>query len=87
MSSRSTFSTPARPPTVGREAYGPIKAPSNTGSNSGPTKIARDYQMTDMTDELSLGTFCHENGHLIGDFPDLYDKRPPSNRRGSASSA
>ena len=42
----------------------------------GPNKIARDYQMTDMTDELSLGTFCHENGHLIGDFPDLYDKTP-----------
>jgi len=26
-----------------------------------------------MTDELSLGTFCHENGHMICDFPDLYD--------------
>ena len=32
-----------------------------------------DYQITDMTDELSLGTFCHENGHMICDFPDLYD--------------
>lgn len=32
-----------------------------------------DYQITDMTDELTLGTFCHENGHMICDFPDLYD--------------
>ena len=36
-------------------------------------KNAYDYQITDMTDELSLGTFCHENGHMICDFPDLYD--------------
>ena len=34
---------------------------------------AFDYQITDMTGELSLGTFCHENGHMICDFPDLYD--------------
>ncbi|HYE29623.1 MAG TPA: M6 family metalloprotease domain-containing protein [Allosphingosinicella sp.] len=33
----------------------------------------RDYQITDIGDELSLGTFCHENGHMICDFPDLYD--------------
>lgn len=38
-----------------------------------PGKGAFDYQITDMTDELSLGTFCHENGHMICDFPDLYD--------------
>ena len=34
---------------------------------------AHDYQITDMTQALSLGTFCHENGHMICDFPDLYD--------------
>ncbi len=34
---------------------------------------AYDYQITDMTTELSLATFCHENGHMICDFPDLYD--------------
>lgn len=33
----------------------------------------RDYQITNMGDALTLGTFCHENGHLICDFPDLYD--------------
>jgi M6 family metalloprotease-like protein len=32
-----------------------------------------DYQITDMGDELTLGTICHENGHMICDFPDLYD--------------
>ncbi len=38
-----------------------------------PGKRAHDYQITDMTDQLTLGTFCHENGHMICDFPDLYD--------------
>lgn len=42
-------------------------------------KLANDYQITDMTDELSLGTFCHENGHMICDFPDLYDYGYESN--------
>lgn len=32
-----------------------------------------DYQFTDMGPQLTLGTFCHENGHMICDFPDLYD--------------
>ena len=36
-------------------------------------KFAYDYQITDMGDELTLGTFCHENGHMVCDFPDLYD--------------
>lgn len=36
-------------------------------------KLANDYQITDMPSELTLGTFCHENGHMICDFPDLYD--------------
>jgi M6 family metalloprotease-like protein len=38
-----------------------------------PGRNVYDYQVTDMTGELSLGTFCHENGHMICDFPDLYD--------------
>lgn len=37
------------------------------------SKNAYDYQITNMGQELSLGTFCHENGHMICDFPDLYD--------------
>lgn len=38
-----------------------------------PGKKAYDYQVTSMGSELELGTFCHENGHMICDFPDLYD--------------
>lgn len=39
----------------------------------GPGMHNFDYQITDMGQELALGTFCHENGHMICDFPDLYD--------------
>lgn len=39
----------------------------------GPNRFAHDYQITNMGTELTLGTFCHENGHMICDFPDLYD--------------
>lgn len=38
-----------------------------------PGKSAFDYQFTAMTRELKLGTFCHENGHMLCDYPDLYD--------------
>ena len=31
------------------------------------------YQITDMRDELKLRTFCHENGHMLCFWPDLYD--------------
>jgi M6 family metalloprotease-like protein len=37
------------------------------------TKKFNDYQITDMGTDLTLGTFCHENGHMVCDFPDLYD--------------
>jgi M6 family metalloprotease-like protein len=36
-------------------------------------KKLNDYQITDMGAELTIGTFCHENGHMVCDFPDLYD--------------
>jgi M6 family metalloprotease-like protein len=35
--------------------------------------LAHDYQIADMGNQLALGTFCHENGHMICYFPDLYD--------------
>jgi M6 family metalloprotease-like protein len=38
-----------------------------------PGKKFSDYQITDMGTKLTLRTFCHENGHMICDFPDLYD--------------
>ena len=34
---------------------------------------AGNYQITDMGTSLTLGTFCHENGHMLCDYPDLYD--------------
>ncbi|HPT37958.1 MAG TPA: M6 family metalloprotease domain-containing protein [Methanothrix sp.] len=46
-----------------------LSAPFNVGGN----RKFRDYQITNMGEELTLGTFCHENGHMVCDFPDLYD--------------
>ncbi|CRK49981.1 putative protease [Rhodococcus sp. RD6.2] len=37
------------------------------------TKSFSDYQITDIGTQLTLRTFCHENGHMVCDFPDLYD--------------
>ncbi|MES2317878.1 MAG: M6 family metalloprotease domain-containing protein [Pseudomonadota bacterium] len=31
------------------------------------------YQITNMSTQLSIGTFVHESGHLVMDWPDLYD--------------
>jgi len=31
------------------------------------------YQISDIGASLTLGTFCHENGHLLCGFPDIYD--------------
>lgn len=36
-------------------------------------KRLNDYQITNMGSRLTLRTFCHENGHMICDYPDLYD--------------
>jgi len=44
-----------------------------TTYTASPTKTFSDYQITDMGTQLTLRTFCHENGHMICDFPDLYD--------------
>ena len=38
----------------------------------------RRYQMTPMQSKLSLGTFCHENGHMVCGLPDLYDPQQDS---------
>jgi M6 family metalloprotease-like protein len=38
-----------------------------------PGMTFKDYQISNMGTELTLGTFCHENGHMLCDFPDLYD--------------
>lgn len=39
----------------------------------GGGKRLNDYQITNMGSRLTLRTFCHENGHMVCDFPDLYD--------------
>ena len=31
------------------------------------------YQITDIGATLELGTFCHENGHMLCGYPDIYD--------------
>ena len=31
------------------------------------------YQITDMGSQLTISTFCHENGHMVCWYPDLYD--------------
>lgn len=38
-----------------------------------PGRSAFDYQFTALDDAPRLGTFCHENGHMLCDYPDLYD--------------
>lgn len=38
-----------------------------------PTTRFVNYQITNMGGSLSLGTYCHENGHMVCGFPDLYD--------------
>ena len=55
------------------EGLWPHASGLNTPVTLVPGKVARDYQFTDMGAELELGTFCHENGHMLCDYPDLYD--------------
>ena len=33
----------------------------------------RKYQISNMGTSLNIGTFCHENGHMLFKWPDLYD--------------
>jgi len=47
----------------------------NVGAQSlslGGKKIFK-YQVTDIGSSLELGTFCHENGHMLCGYPDIYD--------------
>ncbi|NJC25619.1 M6 family metalloprotease domain-containing protein [Neolewinella antarctica] len=49
----------------------------------GGGKKFSDYQITNMGSSLTLRTFCHENGHMICSFPDLYDYGGNSNGVGN----
>lgn len=35
-------------------------------------RFAADYQISALADGPTLGVYCHENGHMLCDFPDLY---------------
>jgi M6 family metalloprotease-like protein len=40
--------------------------------------VATDrFQITGIGGSLSQGTYLHENGHMVGGWPDLYDYSPP----------
>jgi M6 family metalloprotease-like protein len=39
----------------------------------GNGKSVSRYQITNVGTSLELGTFCHENGHMLCGFPDIYD--------------
>jgi M6 family metalloprotease-like protein len=44
-----------------------------TPSKVAPGKAVYDYRIAEMGEELTLGAYVHENGHMLCDFPDLYD--------------
>jgi M6 family metalloprotease-like protein len=46
-----------------------LAAPYDVGGG----KKFKDYQITNMGSQLTLRTFCHENGHMVCNYPDLYD--------------
>ncbi len=37
-------------------------------------KTVFQYQISNLGSQLTLTTFCHENGHLLCGFPDIYDQ-------------
>jgi M6 family metalloprotease-like protein len=41
------------------------------------------YQTTNIGSELTIATFCHENGHMLFGWPDLYDQSYTSNGAGN----
>ncbi len=55
------------------EGLWPHSSSLGSALSLGSGRRAFDYQITDMGTELSLATFCHENGHMVCDFPDFYD--------------
>ena len=46
----------------------------NVGTSASPIYIS-SYQITNIEDSApTIGTFCHENGHLLLDYPDIYSR-------------
>lgn len=57
--------------------------PYNVGTAAKPVYV-NEYQITNLEDDAPvIGTFIHENGHLILDYPDLYDYEGDSQGVGS----
>ena len=49
-----------------------LAADFDVGTASSPIYI-RGYQITDIDSSApAIGTFCHENGHMLLDYPDIY---------------
>lgn len=48
-------------------------ASSFSGVSFGDGLEVRRYQTSDIGDDLAIGTFCHENGHMLCGYDDLYD--------------
>jgi len=61
-------------PVVNSWAKGLWPHASGLSWTSGRTGVkATGYQISAIGSKLELGTFCHENGHLLCGFPDVYD--------------
>jgi len=46
----------------------------NVGAQAlGNGKSVYKYQLTNIGTSLTIGTFCHENGHMLCGYPDIYD--------------
>jgi M6 family metalloprotease-like protein len=56
---------------------------SNTFTSNG-VNVQR-FELSNIGSDLSLFTICHENGHLLFEYPDLYDYTYKSNGCGSYS--
>lgn len=55
------------------EGLWPHASSLGEGFALGGGRSAGDYQVSAMGDRLALGVYCHENGHMLCDFPDLYE--------------
>jgi len=61
-------------PVVNAWAKGLWPHASGLSWTSGKTGVkATGYQISNMGSKLELGTYCHENGHMLCGFPDVYD--------------
>ncbi len=52
-------------------SYAMVSAGAQELSSGG--MLVWNYQLTNIGSSLTLGTFCHENGHMLCGYPDLYD--------------